>query len=191
VIRALIGIGVAGWVGYSLMPDHARLATWHAESHPLAKLAQVLTPQWPSIDKPAARHMIASSKIVGERCYVHGQANGTSFTFSVDTGDPFHAEFSASHVRELGINPASLHYEELWPGTRYGKIATTTLRELRVGDVTWNNVQIRIYSDWRYTFGDDESPLLGLAALQSRGIHVEFDGDMCRLTAPSLVEARR
>ena len=202
MIRAVIVLGVAGWVGYCLMPDHERhqlhdAVAARAGGDPFAEFARSLKEKLPQrtnltefVD-PAARHVIASSRIVGARCHVQGQANGAPFTFTIDTGDPIVADFSASHATKLGLDPASLHYEEIWPGTRYGKIATTTLREIRVGDVTWSNVQARIYSNWRYTFGDDETPLLGLDALQRRGIHIEIDGDMCRLTAPPLMEARQ
>jgi hypothetical protein len=128
------------------------------------------------------RRVIASATITGNRCKVPGYANGAAVTYEIDTGDPITADFSASHIHKLGLNPASLDFAELWPGTRYGTIATTTLREIRVGDVVWNDPEVRIYSNWRYTFGDDETPLLGLAALNSRGVHLEFDGDLCRLT---------
>jgi predicted aspartyl protease len=185
MIRTLIGLGVAGWVGDSLMQVTER---HRLHDDPFAAFTRNL-PSMPRIAGSSDRHVIASSRIVGARCHVQGQANGVAFTFSVDTGDPVAADFSSSHAKKLGLDPAALHYEEIWPGTRYGKIATTTLREIRVGDVVWNNAQVRIYSNWRFSFGDDETPLLGLEALQSRGIHVEFDGDMCRLTAPLLVEA--
>ena len=161
------------------------LAKWDELNHTLP------APVPPKIVEPPARLVIASSRIVGARCHIEGQANGAPFTFTVDTGDPVAADFSASYSKKLGLDPAALHYAEIWPGTRYGKIATTTLREIRVGDVTWSNVQVRIYSNWRFAFGDDETPLLGLNALQSRGIHLEIDDDMCRLTAPPLIEARQ
>ena len=65
------------------------------------------------------------------------------------------------------------------------------MREIRVGDAVWRDVDARVYSDWRYTFGDDEIPLLGLAALRSQNIHVEFEGDTCRLTMPDNRAAAR
>lgn len=115
------------------------------------------------------------------RCDVRGFANGVALTYEIDTGDPVVADFPSSYVGRLGIG-GSLNYTELWPGTRYGKIATTVLRQIRVGDVVWNDPEVRVYSDWDYAFGDDEIPLLGLAALRMRGINVEFAGDRCRLT---------
>jgi predicted aspartyl protease len=190
VIRALIGIGVAGWIGYSLMPDAEHhqpraVAAAHADEDFVTFFKRFLSEHAPSVPKivsQSERRVIAISKIEGGRCHVLGEANGEPMTFTIDTGDPIDADFSSSHITKLGINPAALHYEEIWPGTRYGKIATTTLREIRIGYVRWSHVQVRIYSNWRYLFGDDETPLLGLAALQSRGVHVEIDGDTCRLT---------
>jgi hypothetical protein len=185
--------------------DDEPVPVWRPKDHnkarasdgpdPLAKSDELNhtlpAPVPPKIVEPPSRHVIASSMIIGARCYVQGQANGAPFTFSVDTGSPVAAIFSASYIKKLGLDAATLHYEEIWPGTRYGKIATTTLHEIRVGDVTWSNVQVRVYGNWRFAFGDDETPLLGLDALQRRGIHLEFDGDMCRLTAPPVVGARQ
>jgi hypothetical protein len=111
-------------------------------------------------------------------------------TFQIDTGAPGFADFSSSYVRKLGISSAALHYSEWWPGTRYGKAARTTVRELRVGDVVWNDADVSIYQNWRYAFGADEIPLLGLAALQSQGVHLEMDGDTCRLTVAAAQTAR-
>lgn len=116
------------------------------------------------------------------RCDVRGFANGAAVTFEVDTGDPDIADFPGSYVAKLGITKP-LAYAELWPGTRYGKTARTTLRQIRVGDVVWNDPEVNVYSDWNYSFGDDQIPLLGLAALRMRGINVEFEGgEHCRLT---------
>jgi len=98
----------------------------------------------------------------------------------VDTGAPTVAEFSSSWADKLGVK--NLQYRELWPGTRYGKIATATVHEIRVGDVVWKDAAARFYSDWAYSFGGDTRPLLGLAALNARGINVEFERDTCRLT---------
>src|ERR1700722_16650554 len=116
------------------------------------------------------------------RCDVRGLANGVPLIFEVDTGDPDMADFPASYVSRLKM-AGPLNYTEWWPGTRYGKIATTTLREIRIGDVVWDNPEVNVFSDWDFSFGDDEIPLFGLAALKMRGINVEFEGGgNCRLT---------
>lgn len=130
-----------------------------------------------------ARHVIA----VGQgtrpnRCDVRGFANGVPLTFEVDSGDPNIADFPGSYVRKLGIEEP-LDYYELSPGTRYGKIARATLRHIRIGNVVWREPEVNVFSDWDYSFGSDEVPLLGLRALKMHGINVEFDGgDRCRLT---------
>ena len=130
--------------------------------------------------KEAGRRVIVASNIEGERCLAPGSVNGVPATFMVDTGAPTVAEFSSSWADKLGVK--NLQYRELWPGTRYGKIATATVHEIRVGDVVWKDAAARFYSDWAYSFGGDTRPLLGLAALNARGINVEFERDTCRLT---------
>jgi len=130
--------------------------------------------------KETGRRVIVASNIEGERCLAPGSVNGVPATFMVDTGAPTVAEFSSSWADKLGVK--NLQYRELWPGTRYGKIATATVHEIRVGDVVWKDAAARFYSDWAYSFGGDTRPLLGLAALNARGINVEFERDTCRLT---------
>ena len=130
--------------------------------------------------KETGRRVIVASNIEGERCLAPGSVNGLPITFMVDTGAPKVAEFSSSWADKLGVK--NLQYRELWPGTRYGKIATATVHEIRVGDVVWKDAAARFYSDWAYSFGGDTRPLLGLAALNARGINVEFERDTCRLT---------
>ena len=130
--------------------------------------------------KETGRRVIVASNIEGERCLAPGSVNGVPATFMVDTGAPTVAEFSSSWADKLGVK--NLQYRELWPGTRYGTIATATVHEIRVGDVVWKDAAARFYSDWAYSFGGDTRPLLGLAALNARGINVEFERDTCRLT---------
>ena len=130
--------------------------------------------------KETGRRVIVASNIEGDRCLAPGSVNGVPATFMVDTGAPTVAEFSSSWADKLGVK--NLQYRELWPGTRYGKIATATVHEIRVGDVVWKDAAARFYSDWAYSFGGDTRPLLGLAALNARGINVEFERDTCRLT---------
>jgi len=130
--------------------------------------------------KETGRRVIVASNIEGERCLAPGSVNGVPATFMVDTGAPTVAEFSSSWADKLGVK--NLQYRELWPGTRYGKIATATVHKIRVGDVVWKDAAARFYSDWAYSFGGDTRPLLGLAALNARGINVEFERDTCRLT---------
>ena len=124
------------------------------------------------------------------RCDVRGFANGVATDFEIDTGDPNTADFPGSYVRKLGVE-GPLDYYELSPGTRYGKIANAHLRQIRIGSVTWDNPEVSFFSDWDYSFGDDEIPLLGLPALKMHGVNVEFDrGDTCRLTVARNRRAR-
>jgi predicted aspartyl protease len=197
----VIALAAVCWIGYTLLPPAERHRVLdplrdfvpqpkpaHADEDFVTFFKRFLSEHTPSVSMIVSqpeRRVIAISKIEGGRCHVLGEANGVPMTFTIDTGDPIDADFSSSHITKLGINPAALHYEEIWPNTRYGKIATTTLREIRTGYVRWSDAQVRIYSNWRYSFGDDETPLFGLMALQRHDIHVEFDGGMCRLTAPS------
>jgi predicted aspartyl protease len=144
-----------------------------------------LAAQGQSSASDAGRRVIASARIDDEQCHIAGFANGAAFRFVIDTGVPGVAAFSSSDVRRLGLNGGTLRYEQIWPGTRYGKSANVTLREIRIGDVVWQNEQVDIFSNWRFAFGDNESPLLGLGALKSQGVHLEVDGDTCRLTVAS------
>jgi hypothetical protein len=91
------------------------------------------------------------------------------------------------------VGPASLvlQISILLPGARYGGIANATLHELRVGDWALNNVEVQIFDRWRYAFGEDETPLLGLPALQQRGVRLEIEGNTCRLTLPATRTAAR
>jgi hypothetical protein len=128
----------------------------------------------------SGRRVLAEAKIEGDRCHLPGYANDVPVVWEIDTGDPIDGDFAKSWVGKLGLG--NLQYEEIWPGTRYGKIADTTV-DIRVGDWAISNAHARVYSNWRYTFGDDEDhPLLGLAALQKRGVRLEVEGDTCRLT---------
>jgi gag-polyprotein putative aspartyl protease len=137
------------------------------------------SPVAPSIHE-TGRRVLVTSKIDGDRCLAPGfSVNGVPITFMVDTGAP-DVEFPNSWAAKFGL--MNLEYRELWPGTRYGKIATGTVHEIRVRDVVWKDQEARFYSNWAYSFGDDTRPLLGLGALNARGVHVEFEGDTCRLT---------
>jgi hypothetical protein len=144
----------------------------------------------PAIRQEPGRRVIVSAKVKNNSCIVPGTVNGAPAMLAADTGDPNMADFSASYARrKLGIDTAKLHFLEWWPGTRYGKVAHATVREIRIGDVTWEDVDVEIYQNWHYAFGDESVGLLGLKALQARGIHLEMDGDICRLTvAPGLDE---
>lgn len=170
IIATLAGGGAAIFLG----------SLWLAA--PVANDEPVRAPAPAPVSFDASRQVIAIGQDTRRnRCDVRGFANGVALTYEIDTGDPNIADFPSSYVRRLGIG-GSLNYTEWWPGTRYGKIATTTLRQIRVGDVVWNDSEVNVYSDWDYSFGDDEIPLLGLAALKMRGISVEFEGGRCQLT---------
>jgi hypothetical protein len=162
-------------------------ARGYSASHGAAVTASPRKPeQAAAVVNESGRRVIATGEgSRSDRCDVHGTANGKPFVFEIDTGAGDMALFSSSHLAKLSINPKTLHYEEFWPGTRYGKIATTNLREIVIGGVVWNKPEVRIYSNWKFSFGGDEgdeTPLLGLPALNAKGVNVEFDGGMCRLT---------
>jgi hypothetical protein len=136
-------------------------------------------PAAPSIHE-TGRRVLASAKIENDRCHLPGFANRVPVVYEIDTGDPIDADFSNIWVSRLGLK--NLQYREIWPGTRYGKIADAAV-DIRVGDWVIKNGGARIYANWKYTFGEDEEhPLLGLAALQKRGVRLEVEGDSCRLT---------
>jgi hypothetical protein len=141
-------------------------------------------PAMPEEQHHQERRVIATGQGSREnRCDVPGVVNGVPVTFEVDTGDPNPADFAASYIRKLGFNPTSLEWSELDPGTRYGKVANAKAREIRIGDVVWTDQTITFFSNWRYSFGDDEQPLFGLPSLRARGVQLEWmqDGN-CRLT---------
>lgn len=117
------------------------------------------------------------------RCDIAVRVNGVPVIFMVDFGAPSFAEFPNSYVKKLNLDPGD--YEELWPGTRYGKIAYATVREIRVGDVVWNDTEARIYENWGFSFGNDQYPIFGLAALRRHGVGLEWDGGTCVLTLPA------
>jgi hypothetical protein len=164
-------------VGHALRGHHASHATASTAAEPAAPLVQIAPAE-------TGRRVIATGKGSREdRCDVPGVVNGASVIFEVDTGDPDIADFAASYIGKLGIDPASLHWSEFDPGTRYGKTAQATAREIRVGDIVWTDEPITFWSNWRYSFGDDEIPLLGLSAVRSRGVQIEWMADgNCRLT---------
>jgi hypothetical protein len=142
----------------------------------------------PVIGKPEAsygghRWVIAVGQGTrSNRCDIQGFANGVPLTFEIDTGDPNLADFPSSYVGRLGIE-GPLDYSERFPDTRFGKVATTTLNEIRIGEVVWDHPEVNVLSNWDYSFGSDEIPLFGLPALTQRGINVEFEKDgRCRLT---------
>lgn len=174
---AVVAVGLVLVAGLALRGHNASRATAPVAPRPNDP-SPVVTVE-PAV-KETGRRVIASAKTDNERCDVPGVVNGVPLTLEIDTGDPVVIDFPGKFVKTLGLKPGP--YEEFSPGTRYGKIASATVREIRVGDVVWLNEQARVYSNWSYTFGNDEIPLLGLAALRSHGVHVEFEGDMCRLT---------
>jgi predicted aspartyl protease len=171
------------------MPVFSSLCAVIVASAVIAALTQPLPGAKPHAPAPVSsspnenRQVIAAAAIIGNRCHVKGLANNAPFIFIIDTGDPHIADFAASAVARLGLR-GTLDYQELWPGTRYGGVATARLRELRIGAWTLKNIDIGIYKNWRFSFGDDEAPLLGLAALQSQGVRLEVEGNVCRLTLP-------
>jgi hypothetical protein len=129
----------------------------------------------------AGKNVLASAKIDwGNRCKISGYLNGVRLTFMVDTGAPRNVEMSSDLLPKFGIDASSLDFEEVWPGTRYGKIAKTTFNQLSIGSFVLNHPQVWIYDRWGYSFGDTE-PLLGMATLKSAGIRLEVGDGSCRL----------
>jgi predicted aspartyl protease len=149
-------------------------------------------PVLPSGKELAGRRVIASAKIDGgNRCKIGGRLDGVPLTFMVDTGAPRTVEISADLLPKLGRTQSQYQFEELWPGTRYGKIARTTFDELRIDSFVLARPDVRIYDRWSYSFGNDTAPLLGMGALKERGVRLEIEGDTCRLTMPETRSAAR
>jgi hypothetical protein len=180
VVNGLLAIGTVLVIG--AIAKHATLD--RASSQPRQRTYSQETAAAPAINPQSDRRVIASAKIAGDRCVVEGSVNSRPPTpLEIDTGNDVFASFSASYVGDkLGINPASVPYVDMWPGTPYGKHAFVTIREIRIGDVVWRNPKVEILQKWNYTFGDDETPLIGFPALQAQGIHVEIEDGFCRLT---------
>jgi hypothetical protein len=139
--------------------------------------------------RQAGERVIATAKIDGEnRCKIGGELDGVPLTFMVDTGAPRSVEISTDVLAKLGRTKSQYDFEELWPGTRYGKIAKTTVN-LRIGDLAITNANAFIYDRWEYTFGHPEIPLLGMGALKNRGVRLEIEGSTCKLVMPQTVTA--
>jgi hypothetical protein len=149
-------------------------------------------PVSPGGKEEAGRRIIASAKIDGgNRCKVRGLLDGVSLIFMVDTGAPRSVEISADLLPKFARTASQYDFEELWPGTRYGKIARTNFDELRIGPFVLAQPDVRIYDRWNYSFGDDTAPLLGMGALKNHGVRLEIEGDTCRLTMPATRSAAR
>jgi Aspartyl protease len=147
-------------------------------------LAAITGDEWsppPHIEE-TGRQVIAAAKIDrGNRCKVPGLVDGVPLTFLVDTGAPRALEISADLLTKLGHRESDYEFTELWPGTRYGKIARANFGELRIGDFVLTRPEVWIYDRWNFSFGDTE-PLLGLGALKNHGVRLEIEGDTCWLT---------
>lgn len=179
--RQILGMAASAVVVCGLLISHPHFGSGSvAAPAPVGPPPQIAQPQ---VTSGNDRLVIAVGRSgTNNRCDVQGFANGVATDFEIDTGDPNEADFPGSYIRKLNIG-GPLDYHELDPGTRYGKIAPVKLRQIRIDNVVWNNPTVYVYSDWDYTFGSDEIPLLGLPALKERGVNVEFDkGDTCRLT---------
>jgi predicted aspartyl protease len=138
--------------------------------------------------KSAAGHVVAEARIDGDgKCVVPGfltAENTAALKFEIDTGAGEAIWVSATHLPALGINPKKLQFQELDPGTRYGKVANARLRAVRIGGVTVRDVDAQILTRWRYTFGNGENPLIGIPFLKKSGLHIEVNGDACKLIGP-------
>jgi hypothetical protein len=185
VVNGLTALGLVFVLGLAARGYSASHGTALIAPSPTTAKPAVPAPQ--PVSKETGRRVVASAKIVNDRCNLpgfagQGSGRNAAFTFEIDTGDPSIADFSNRWVAKLGLNPATLDYREVEPGTRYGKIAYATLPEIRIGDMVWKNEQVGIWDRWSYSFGHEEIPLFGLVALQKRGVRLEVEGDTCRLT---------
>jgi hypothetical protein len=153
---------------------------------------QSAAPVFPSGKEQDTRRVIASAKIDGDnRCKIRGYLDGVSLPLMVDTGAPRAVEISADLLPKFSRTTSQYNFDELWPGTRYGKIARTTFDELRIGSFVLARPDVRIYDRWSYSFGNDTTPLLGMGALKDRGVRLEIEGDICRVTMPATRTAAR
>jgi hypothetical protein len=149
-------------------------------------------PVLPGSKDEAGRRVIASAKIDGgNRCKIGGLLDGVSLIFMVDTGAPLPVEISAELLPKFARTQSEYDFKELWPGTRYGKIARTNFDELRIGGFVLARPDVRIYDRWSYSFGNDTAPLLGMGALKNHGVRLEIEGETCRLTMPATRTAAR
>lgn len=172
-------------VGLAIFAGHLLL-------HQLPAAPQLAGPEVLSGKDDTGRWVIASTKIDGgNRCKIGGQLDGVSLTFMMDTGAPWPVEISSELLPKFARTPRQYDFEELWPGTRYGKIARTTFDELRIGGFVLARPDVRIYDRWSYSFGKDTAPLLGMGALKNHGIRLEIEGGDCRLTLPATRTAAR
>jgi hypothetical protein len=179
--RQILGSLAATVIGSALLIVHPQIGGGSAAAPVIPPPATPVIAK-PEVSSGGARQVIAVGQGTrSNRCDVPGFANDKPVIFEIDTGDPNIADFPSSYVRRLSIKE-SLAYHEFIPGTRFGKIANTHLRQIRIGSVTWDNPEVSFFSDWDYSFGDDEIPLFGLPGLRKYGIAVEFEGDRCRLT---------
>ncbi|MGA8612235.1 MAG: hypothetical protein WB760_11050 [Xanthobacteraceae bacterium] len=149
---------------------------------PVAPVAQPVAPIARAVNETARRVIATGGGARENRCDVPGSVNGRALVFEIDTGDPTMADFPASYIDKLHVDRATLEWFELDPGTRYGRVAWAIVREIRIGDVVWENPRVRFYENWRFSFGSEENPLFGLPALKAEGVNVEWTGDTCRLT---------
>jgi predicted aspartyl protease len=184
-ISVLVVVGVILGVALHQAPKTGKTSSTGSQPVPQQATRQEASAPVPALQE-RGRRVIASAKVDGDRCIASGFVNdNVPVTFMIDTGAPDFADFSISYVHTFGVDPATLHYSEWWPGTRFGKIATTSIKSIRIGDVVWRNPTVQFYQNWNFSFGDVSKPLLGLLALKAFDIHVEFEGDVCRLTVPA------
>jgi hypothetical protein len=176
MIRAMIGLGLAGWIGYSLMPGpehHQSRAATHARSDE----------DFPTFFKRFLAEQRTSptrieSKITSDnRCMVPGvYVNGRGpFEMEVDSGSP-DLWLPVSDLPALGISRSSLSFAP-FPNTGWwrGNVAWTTVNEIRIGNFVARNIRTGI---------SDSMPirLFGMSVMKQG--HMEVQGDMCSLTFP-------
>jgi hypothetical protein len=167
MIRALIGIGVAGWICYGLMPHH-QTAPAHADEDSVAFFKRFLAEQPTRIE----------SKVTSDnRCMVPGvYLNGRGpFEMIADSGAP-DLWLPVSDLPRLGISRSSLTFTP-FPGSGWwkGGVAWITLAEVRIGNFVAHNVHAGIA---------DQMPLRLLSISVMRQGHMEVQGDTCSLTFP-------
>jgi hypothetical protein len=182
LVGVVVGVGLAVIAGPTLLR--------HLPHKPQS--SQSAGPVLPGKEE-GGRRVIASAKIDGgNRCKIGGVLlDRVPLTMMMDTGAPRTIEISADLLPKFGRSQSQYEFEELWPGTRYGKIARTTFDELRIGGFVLARPDVRIYDRWSYSFGHDTAPLLGMGALKNHGVRLEIEGDTCRLTMPATRTAAR
>jgi aspartyl protease family protein len=130
----------------------------------------------PRHDATAGYRRLAGSVDDRNQCYFRGWVNGAPFRLLLDTGAS-DLSFNQTHARQLGFNPAQLHFNQsIATANGLSWAAPIHVQELRLGDLVLRNVAALVDE------AGADSPLLGTSVLWLLQVHVEFGRGACWLT---------